>query len=887
MACCIPLTFNRLAGVFVIGGEALAYDRISWLRQARGLRIFNEYGPTEATVGCAVYEVTADNPGTGPVPIGVPHPGVSFSLTQGPDTAGEEGSGELVIAGPCVANGYVNEGDPGGFMYTAGQRTYRSGDRVRRDGAGRYHFLGRVDGQLKVNGFRIELGEIEEALRLATGGRQAAAALIDGTIQGLLEAAPGLDIDAVTADLRSRLPSYLLPSGIRIVPAIPLTPHGKIDRGALLTLLTTSDARPDPHRAPPQGPCADTLPALVTGFWCTLLGLDSADSDTDFFSAGDSITALRLMGRLTEALGQEIPVSLIFDNATLDGFVGALRDHLQRAMSAGGEETRLEGQRTPGPSQLAILDAEQWSPDEGLFTVVDAVHVKGLPDQVVLDRAITATLARHDIFTWRFTRDEKNTVAAFGGRSPAGMTGQVETIDLRALPATHAEAAVTARLAFERQQRINLLADVPAASLRVLVFRTGPDAAGREAGVCALVAHHALVDEISTGLVWDEIFSRAGGMSSPAGYDDRYEHWAREMAGPAAKRRAARSAEEIASRLCAAPIGAIPLAAHPGPPEPLLPRPVRFAVPPELSARCADAASRFAVPVAALYGAAVVRALGPVIRAPRFALFMPVTLRRSEPDFMAVGCYVASVPVLGESPPGAEPAAAAVTRWHRSVGFAAERADADPSHLAGLLQASAPGWFAAARVSLAIERPLAGRSGPVEWSSLPQPDHGAKYDLSVFLTPGTREKPGSGRVVWRNGRADRGMARSFADSFLGALDELCAGGTLSLPGCGGAPPSAPAADIAAPDTSPQLAGQPPGETELGEEIGTLAGMVLGQRVAPGSDLFQAGARSLDLIRLAAEIKRRYEVALSAVDIFDCPTPASLATLITIRRRAAG
>ena len=136
-----------------------------------GARLYNEYGPTEATVWASVFEATAWR-GMGTVPIGRPIPGARVCILDARQRLAPPGvAGELCIAGPGVAAGYVGNAEETGGRFVedpldpgAGRRLYRTGDAARWLPGGDIEFLGRLDGQVKVRGYRIEPAEIEAAL---------------------------------------------------------------------------------------------------------------------------------------------------------------------------------------------------------------------------------------------------------------------------------------------------------------------------------------------------------------------------------------------------------------------------------------------------------------------------------------------------------------------------------------------------------------------------------------------------------------------------------------------------------------------------------------------------------------------------------------------------
>jgi nonribosomal peptide synthetase protein BlmVI len=230
-------------GTLVAGGEALHRSQVRrWLGSGQHTAVFNEYGPTEATVGCCVHRAAAGGPEE--VPIGVPVPYASAALLHGGQAVAGPGRGELLIGGTALARGYLGQPaltadrfvpDPA----APGARRYRTGDLVSRDASGLLHYHGRLDRQLKIRGHRVEPGEVESALRSAPGvgdaavrGEQAAGRTrLAGYVVPRDRA--GFSVAALRSYLAGRLPGYLIPSRIVLLPALPLTSAGKVDYARL------------------------------------------------------------------------------------------------------------------------------------------------------------------------------------------------------------------------------------------------------------------------------------------------------------------------------------------------------------------------------------------------------------------------------------------------------------------------------------------------------------------------------------------------------------------------------------------------------------------------------------------------------------------------------
>ena len=239
-------------------------------------------------------------------------------------------SGELYIAGAGLARGYLNRpgqtserfvADPYG---AAGTRMYRTGDLARWRPDGNLEYLGRTDQQVKVRGFRIELGEIEAALRQQSGVRDAAVVLREEggekRLAGYVVAAEGVVLEGpeLRRQLSESLPDYIVPSSLTVLERMPLTPNGKLDRGALPRPEFSSAAG---YRAP-QTHDEEVLCAL----FAEVLGQDKVGLDDNFFElGGHSLMATRLVSRIRTTLGIELPVHLLFTHSSVSALAPLLR----------------------------------------------------------------------------------------------------------------------------------------------------------------------------------------------------------------------------------------------------------------------------------------------------------------------------------------------------------------------------------------------------------------------------------------------------------------------------------------------------------------------------------------------------------------------------------
>ncbi len=325
----------RLRLVF-IGGERANPDAVlKWLKAVGdGVVLWNTYGPAECTVNATGANLTGIDPNEPlrETPIGRPWGSSRIYVLDRclePVPAGMPG--ELYIAGPQLVRGYLDRPGltagcflPNPFADQAGERLYRTGDRVRFLADSALEFLGRVDFQIKLRGFRIEPGEIETALERHPRVKAAAVApyaLSDGDKRlcaylDLDESADPPEPSVWRAFLHDSLPDYMIPALFIPLDEMPLTTSGKINRRAL----------PEPdlaelERAEAQAFIAprDDFEVQLAALWAELLRRERVSANANFFDlGGHSLLATRLTYRVWETFDAEMPLAVIFQHPTLE-----------------------------------------------------------------------------------------------------------------------------------------------------------------------------------------------------------------------------------------------------------------------------------------------------------------------------------------------------------------------------------------------------------------------------------------------------------------------------------------------------------------------------------------------------------------------------------------
>jgi len=321
------LTSLRVA---IVAGEPCPADLADLHRQrAPQASLFNEYGPTEATVWSTVYDLRSFAGGNA-VPIGRPVANTTlYILDRHLQLVPIGATGELYIGGEGVSQGYLNFAQltaerflPDPFRRESGVRLYRTGDLGRYRQNGDIEFLGRTDFQAKVRGYRIEPMEIELALAQHPSIQQAVA-LADGnhlrvfaTVKPQSHASAG----ELRSHLKNKLPDYMVPGSFVVLESFPLTPTGKIDRKALAAMES-------PKREHEQGFAAPrtALEQVLAEIFSAVLGIDRIGLLANFFEmGGHSLMATQVASRVRESLGIDLPLRRIFEKPAIGALANAI-----------------------------------------------------------------------------------------------------------------------------------------------------------------------------------------------------------------------------------------------------------------------------------------------------------------------------------------------------------------------------------------------------------------------------------------------------------------------------------------------------------------------------------------------------------------------------------
>jgi acyl-coenzyme A synthetase/AMP-(fatty) acid ligase len=322
-----------LSGVreVMTGGDVIAPSSVERvLRVNPDLVVRAMYGSTESTL------FTTNSPMTSPfqpgptVPVGRPMDTIRvYLLDERLRKVAVGEPGELYVAGPRLARGYIGRPDLTAERFVAdpfgepGDRMYRTGDVGRWTTDGLVDFIGRADDQVKIRGFRVELLEVESTLAKFDGLAQCAVVAREsepGTkrlVAYVTPRADTVDLDALRLHAKEWLPGYMIPDAFVVLDKLPLTPNGKLDRRALPEPEAATQTEYNEPRTQSE--------RILCDLFAEVLGVPRVGIDDDFFElGGQSLLAMRLISRIQEVTGTALPIVVLFDAGTVTGLAAEL-----------------------------------------------------------------------------------------------------------------------------------------------------------------------------------------------------------------------------------------------------------------------------------------------------------------------------------------------------------------------------------------------------------------------------------------------------------------------------------------------------------------------------------------------------------------------------------
>jgi amino acid adenylation domain-containing protein len=517
---------------FIVGGEDFKTELARDITRIipHPVEIYNEYGPTEATVGCMIHCFDVEQDLSPSVPIGVPAANTGiYILDQDLNPVPIGVVGEMYLAGDGLARGYFNRAeltterfltiqDPRQYRpnekvaesKAKSLRVYKTGDLARWNTEGRMEYLGRTDHQVKIGGIRIELGEIESSLLRHPDIRECVVDVFNSAVQRReFDSSKGKDQDGeegvnqlvgyyvskrtlTTAELHGylakELPDYMLPQHFIRLDRLPLTSNGKVDRNALPAPSPENTEEPADNYIRPE---TETEKALSL-IWTELLKVESIGINDDFFSlGGHSLQAIRIRSRIRDVFGMDIPLQTIFEKTTIAGLAEALSD----AKTSSGTIRRREGTE---PTVLSFSQEQLWflyqmAPRSPVYNIVDFVPLHGKCDSDAVKKSLKQLTVRHEILRTYFSQDgEKPLQVLLSAVEP-----EMPEEDLSSLSNEQKESEWLRFVHLDGREPFDL-SRAPLFRVRLVHFSSYEHR-------LLLTIHHIVADEWSTELIQQEV----------------------------------------------------------------------------------------------------------------------------------------------------------------------------------------------------------------------------------------------------------------------------------------------------------------------------------------------------------------------------------------------
>ena len=488
--------------VVVAAGESLSVNIVHRHHErVPEATLYNEYGPTEATVWSTVYRTNGTEQGMR-VPIGRPIANSTIYLLDAEMQPVPIGVvGEICIGGASLARGYHNQPRPTDAKFVAnpylpGTRMYKTGDLGLFRPDGNIEFIGRADHQVKIRGYRVELGEVEAVLRDLPGVHDAVAILKENppTDSSLIafvtsDRSPGSASPHLQELMRRRVPPYMVPAAVIVVDALPLLPNGKVDRHALKHRAVGTEL----SEATPIRP-RDQIEQSLMEIWSEVLGRPATDIHQSFFAlGGHSLLATLVVSRIREVFRIELPLRTLFDSPTIYGVAEHIRLEQRRVNSSPSLPPIVPVSRTmPLPlsySQQRMWFIQQLAPEATAYNLLFVSRQKGSLKMPIFRQVVDLLSRRHEAFRTTFVMTGAGLVQRIAPWQPPHLL----EIDLRRLPKKRREGEAR-RLSEEEGARPFDLERGPLARISVVKL-------DHDDHVLVLNMHHIVGDQWSFGIL--------------------------------------------------------------------------------------------------------------------------------------------------------------------------------------------------------------------------------------------------------------------------------------------------------------------------------------------------------------------------------------------------
>lgn len=462
--------------VLISGGEVLTRAQYDELQQ-HGVRVLNHYGPTETTIGVTTWYDTIPSDSSLVSPLGRPLGENRFWIMDHRNRALPQGvEGEIVVSGPGVSLGYLGQ-STSAFFEMDGVPAYATGDHGWIDSKGCLHFLGRQDDQVKVNGHRVELKEIEQVLSQYISTSEYHLDYHQGFFSLFTLEHQKHRWGEVLNALQDQLPSYMLPSSVHYLTALPLNATGKIDRTVLRNHVSqTTEFDPRLVSVEPE----------ILQLWTTHIGPPNSIHDSIYAQGANSIRALQLLAAIASATGYHTPLNEFLRNPRLSFFA----DHqscIQRSQAC--LQTIQPSTQGVSPMQRSMWHLNQLNPQSSAYNVPILIHFKTDISQTKLQSVIVRLVSNIEALGTSFGLEGQEVICQYSG----SVSARLETCAFR-----HNHEL--------RHQLVHRPFDLNEGPPIRFYF---------DEGALLMVMHHIMTDNISNALILDGLDELLAGDEMP------------------------------------------------------------------------------------------------------------------------------------------------------------------------------------------------------------------------------------------------------------------------------------------------------------------------------------------------------------------------------------
>lgn len=519
----------------IVGGEAFESKLAGEIHRSFDgqVEIFNEYGPTEATVGCMIHKFDPERDTRLMVPIGVPAANTQiYVLDEQLNPVAETVVGELYIAGDGLTEGYLNRDELTRERcienpFVPGKRMYRSGDLARRLPDGGLELLGRRDDQVKFHGHRVELNEIRSHLNKFPQVRDSVVVVAkdkngNDVMIAYYVSRQELEAGQLRSFLADHIIEEIIPNIFAHLKKLPLTLNGKVNLQALPTLAEIKQSQHRTFDAP-----RTDIEKMLAGIWAHTLNVEQVGANDNFFElGGHSLIATQLISRVREAFGVDAQLSALFESPTVAGLaakIETIRNADRNVTTPPITSVSRDVEMPLSYAQQRLWFLDQLNPGNTSYNIHKSIRLKGQLDVSALEQTLTEIVKRHESLRTTFPSRNGNPAQVIA----APHAFKLEVTDLEAF--TPEEREVEARrLTTEEASRPFDLSRDP--MLRASLIRLDADE-----HVVLFTMHHIVSDAWSMGVLVREVTALYDAISKgqsatlpelPIQYAD-FAHWQR------------------------------------------------------------------------------------------------------------------------------------------------------------------------------------------------------------------------------------------------------------------------------------------------------------------------------------------------------------------------